>query len=131
MNTESKARTPSINGHMITLGAGHSIAIYERNRECYVAEFLDGGGRLEHAGSWFRFNAGALRCLSGRAALQSSMPLNPEMLQKIERLHRASEARAERRRAVLRSVAAAAQRWAISVMSRLRGGESKISQTLG
>ena len=46
---QSKVHTaPSINGHMIALGAGHSIAIYERNRECYVAEFLDGGERLEY-----------------------------------------------------------------------------------
>ena len=56
MNAESKMRTaPSINGHMITLGAGHSIAIYERNRECYVAEFRDGygGSRTRAHGSAF------------------------------------------------------------------------------
>jgi hypothetical protein len=130
MNTESKAHTaPPINGHMITLGAGHSIAIYERNRECYVAEFRDGGASLEYAGSWFRFNAGALRCLRGRAALRCYTPLTVEMLQKIERLHTEREARQERMRAVPRTVVAAARRYWINVISRLRGRAAKISQT--
>ena len=72
---QSKVDTPLINGHMIALGAGHSSPSTKKTRECYVAEFLDGGERLEYAGSWFRFNAGALRCYNGRAALRSSMPL--------------------------------------------------------
>ena len=76
MNAETQMRTaPSINGYMITLGAGHSVALYERNRECYVAEFRDGCIALAYAGSWFRFHAGALRSYDGRAALRSSMPL--------------------------------------------------------
>jgi hypothetical protein len=130
---ESKVRTESsINGHMITLGPGHAIAIYERNRECYVAEFRDGRGTLEYAGSWFRFNAGGLRyCHNGRAALQSSMPLRPEILEKIERLHAESEARQERMLAVPPNLAAAARRYLNSVMSRLRGSGSKISHTVG
>ena len=132
MNAESKVRTaPSISGNIVDLGAGHSIAIYERNRESYVAEFRDGGGTLEYAGSWFRFHAGALRWGKGRAALQSSMPLTPEILERIERLHAASEARQERMLAVPRTVAAAALRYFVSAMSRLRGGTSKISQTVG
>jgi hypothetical protein len=114
---------------MIDLGAGYVIAIYERNGVCWVAEFHDGRGEFDYAGSWFRFYAGRLRAT--RAALKSPTPLTPEMLEKIERLHRASEAREERRLAMLRTVAAAAQRWAIRVVSRLRGGASKISQTLG
>jgi hypothetical protein len=132
MNAESKPRTaPSINGHMITLGVGHSIAIYERKGQGYVAEFRDGHGSLEYAGSWFRFHAGALRCLRGRAALQSFMPLNPEMLQTIERLHAASDARQERSLAVPGTLAAAARRYWITVISRLRGRVAKISQTFG
>jgi hypothetical protein len=133
MNTESKARTaPSINGHMIPLGAEHSIAIYERNGVCWVAEFCDGHGTLEYANSWFRFHAGGLRyCHNGRATLRFSAPLTPEMLQKIDRLHAESDARQERMLAVPRTIAAAAQRWAISLVSSLRGRESKTSQTLG
>lgn len=132
MNAESNVRTaPSINGHLIALAAGHSIAIYERNGEGFVAEFRDGRASLEYAGSWFRFNSGVLRCLRGRTGLEFSLPLTPEMLQKIERLHAESEARQERMLAVPRTVAAAARRYLISVMARLRGGTSKISQTIG
>jgi hypothetical protein len=131
MNAESKVRTaPSINGHMIDLGTGHALAIYERNGVGWVAEFCDGRCTLEYAGSWFRFNAGALRCAKGRAALRLSMPLTPEALQNIERLHAESEARQERMLVVPRALAAAARRWAIGVMSRLRGRAAKISQTL-
>lgn len=54
MNAESQMRTvPSINGHMIALGPGHSIAIHERKGEGYVAEFRDGRGEFEYAGSAF------------------------------------------------------------------------------
>ena len=132
MNAESQMRTASsINGHIMTLGAGHSIAIYERNRECYVAEFRDGCGELARAGTWFRFNAGALRCYNGRAALRSSMPLTPEMVEKIERLHRQSEARQERMLAVPGNVATKVKRCLLSLMSRTRGVASKASRTVG
>src|ERR1041384_5797956 len=70
MNAESKPRTaPSINGHMIILGVGHSIAIYERNREFYGAEFRDDGARLEYAGSWFRFHSGGCGIVTTGAPL--------------------------------------------------------------
>jgi hypothetical protein len=118
---------PSISGNMIDLGTGYAIAIYERNGVCWVAEFYDGRGEFDYAGAWFRFYAGRLR--AARVALKSPTPLTPEMLEKIERLHRASEAREERILAVPRTVAAAAQRWAISLMSLLRGRGSKIGQT--
>jgi hypothetical protein len=132
MNAESKVPSaPSINGHMIALGAGHSIAIHERNGEGFVAEFRDGRGELSYAGSWFRFNAGALRCLRGRAALRCYTPLTAEMLQNIERLHAEREARQERMLAVPRTVAAAARRYWINVISRLHGHAAKISQTFG
>ena len=133
MNAESNTRTaPSINGHMIVLGVRHSIAIYERNRDGYVAEFRDGRGEFMHAGNWFRFYAGGLRyCHNRRTAFQSSMPLTPEMLEKIERLHRESEARQAAMLALPRNAAAAAQQFCISVMSRLRRPVSKISQTFG
>lgn len=130
MNAESQVRTaPSISGHMIDLGAGHSMAIYERNGVCWVAEFRDGRGEFTSAGSWFRLDAGRLRYR--RTTLWSVTPLTAEMLKSIERLHRDSEAREERMLAVPRTVAAAAQRCCISIMSRLRGGAAKISQTIG
>jgi hypothetical protein len=129
MNAQSNTRTaPSINGHMIALGTGHSIAIYERNGDGYVAEFRDGRVELMHAGTWFRFHAGGLRyCHNRRTAFQSSMPLTPEMLEKIERLHRESDARRAMMLAVPRNAATAVQQFCINVISRLRGRASKIS----
>ncbi len=132
MNAESKARiAPSINGHMITLGAGHSIAIYERNGAGFVAEFRDGRESLEYAGSWFRFNSGALRCIRGRTALEFSMPLTPDMLQKIEQLHAADEARQKRTLAVPRNVATIVKHCLLSVKSWTRSVASKTSRTVG
>ena len=133
MNAESKACTaPSINGHVIVLGAGHSIAIYQRNGDGYVAELRDGRVEIMHAGTWFRFHAGGLRyCHNRRGALQSSMPLGPEMLDKIEQLHCESEARQARMQALPRNSAAAAQQFCINLMSRLQGRTSKKSQTFG
>jgi len=114
--------TPSINGHMIALGAGHSIAIYERNGEHYVAEFRGGRAGFVNAATWFRSYAGSLRYRhNGRAAADPSITLSPEMLQIIERLHAESEARQERVLALPRTVAAAAQRYWTSVTLRLRG----------
>jgi hypothetical protein len=129
MNTQSKAHAaPSIEGHMISLGAGHSIAIHERNGEGFVAEFRDGRAELMHAGNWFRFHAGGLRyCHNRRTAFQSSMPLTPEMLEKIERLHRESEARQAMMLAVPRNAARTVQEFCIGVMSRLRGRAASVN----
>ena len=133
MNAEAKVGSaPSINGHMITLDAGHLIAVYERDRACYVAEFRGDYGEFGSADTWFRFHSGILRyCRNGRASLDSAAPLTPEMVHKIERLHAASDARQARMLAVPRSIAAAARRYWINALSRLRGGAAKASQTLG
>ncbi len=133
MNAESKPRNaPSISGHMIILGVGHSIAIYERNRECYVAEFREGGARLEYAGSWFRFHSGGLRyCHNRRTDLLSSAPMTPEILETIERLHAESDARQQRVMAARNNAVAAARRYCLNVISRLRGRAAKISRTFG
>lgn len=133
MNAQAKARSaPSIDGYMIALDAGQSIAIYERNGESYVADFHDGFGRFEYAHTWFRFHAQVLRyCRSRQAVDHSSSPLTPEMLEKIERLHAASEARQETMMALPRTVAAAAQRYWTDLTSRLRRRPAKTSQTFG
>ena len=134
MNADSQMYTaPSLSGHTIDLGAGHLVAIYVRDGVCWAAEFRDGRGELTSAGEWFRFHAGVLRYCHNRraAALESVTPLTPEMVDRIERLHRAREARDERMRAMQRRIVAAAHRYWIGVMLRIRGGASKINQTLG
>ena len=133
MNAESKVRTtPSINGHMIALGAGHSIAIYERNGFSHVAEFRDGRGEFTYAGAWFRSYAGGLRyCHNRRSDFQRSMPLTPEMLQKIERLHAESEASEDRMLAVPGNVATIVKRCLSSLVSWTHSVASKTSRTVG
>lgn len=132
MNAKSPMRTaPSINGHMIALGTGHSIAIYERNGFSYVAEFRNGRGEFTYAGAWFRTYAGGLRyCHNRRTAFQVSMPLSPDMLANIERLHAEDEARHERMLAVPGEVATIVKRFLLSLMSWTRGA-SKTSRTVG
>ena len=126
MNAESEVRTaPSINGHMIALGTEQWIAVYERNQESYVAEFRQGRGGFTPAGLWFRLDAGCLRYRL--AAVRAATALTREMLENIERLHREDEAREQRTLALPRSVAAAARRYWISVLARLRSAH----QTLG
>jgi hypothetical protein len=130
VKTESGVHaTPSIEGNMIDLAAGETIAIYERTGECWVAEFRDGHGTLHYASSWFRFYAARLR--AAYVARKVLTALTPETLDRIERLHAESEAQQERALAVPRAIATAAQRYLNRVTSRLRGGASKVGQTLG
>ncbi len=133
MKAESKARSAhSIDGYMIALDAGQSIAIYERHGESYVADFRHGCGKFEYAHTWFRFHAQVLRyCRSRRAVDHSSMPLTAEMVEKIERLHAESEARQETMLALPRTVAAAMQRYWTNLTSWLRRRAAKTSQTFG
>jgi hypothetical protein len=90
MPTESKTSEPEIIGHVIHLGDGHSVAIYKRDGVCWIADFQWGVGRLTDAASWFRFHAGVLRHSHGRraAALDTMAPITPELVERIERLHR-------------------------------------------
>ena len=130
MNANSRVCTaPSINGHMIDLSAGHSIAIYERNGLCWVAEFRDGHGEFTYANTWLRGYAGGLwQCRHRRATLESSMPLSAAMLAKIERLHAEHEAGQERMLGVLRNLATTVKRCVLSLKSWARGVASKTSR---
>jgi hypothetical protein len=124
MNAESEMRTaPSVDGHMIMLGTAHWIALYERNRFCYVAEFRDGHGEFAYATAWFGFNAGVLRYCHNqrRTALFASKPLTPEMLEQIEQLHRESDARQEWMLAVPRNILRLAKRCLHGLASWTRG----------
>jgi hypothetical protein len=126
VNAESQVRdSPRISGHAFDLGAGHSIAIYERNREWCVAEFRHGSGEFMAAGAWFRFRAEPLRYShGGRAAL----PLSPEMLEQIEQLHRQGEAGQETALALPRQASINGRRWVLTLQSWARGIASRASR---
>ena len=130
MNPNSRP-APSINGHMIDLDAGHSIALYERNGVCWVAQFRDGRGEFTYASTWFGGYAGGLwSCHHRRASLESSRPLNTAMLAKIERLHAESEARQERLLALPRQFVSTVKRCVLRLKSWSRGVASKTTQTV-
>jgi len=91
-NLELGAAT-SINGYVVDLGAEHSIAIYDRNGEAWVAEFEDGRGELMNANAWYYFHAARLGYWRRRNPLEPPKPLTPDIVAEIERLHERSEAR--------------------------------------
>lgn len=90
MPTDSQPFEDVISGHVIHVGEGKSVAIYQRNGVCWIADFQCGAGRLIDAASWFRFHTGVLRYSHSRraAALESMAPISPEMAEQIRRLHR-------------------------------------------
>lgn len=112
-----------IDGHMAVLGPAHSIAIYERNGDHYVAEFRDGWGEFTEANSWFHLNAAALRYRRALEPVPFSEPLDAGTFRRIERLHAESDARQERMPALPRGLAARARDCLASLLSRLRGRE--------
>jgi len=136
MNRESELHNaPSINGHMIELGARHSIAIYERHSMWWVAEFRDGRVEFADAAQWFAFHAGGLRFCHNRrrAILQTSMPLTPEVRKAIERLHCENEVRRPGMLSLLRKLAATGRRRLMSLWrdcvgqsSRRTGGSAEL-----
>jgi hypothetical protein len=102
----------STRGHMIDLGAGHAIAIYERDGVSRVAEFREGRGETMPAGAWFRFHGALLRHWHDEGAgVRCSGPLTAQMVEAIERLHVEREERRRGLLTVLGTVAAAARRW--------------------
>ena len=117
---------PSIGGHMIVVNDGHSIAMYERSGEWYVAEFRNGQGESTRAGAWFRSNAERLRHYQdGRAAAQSSPSLTPETIEKIARLHAEREARQQTMRDLRKKVATAVKRCLLGLIGSRRASVSE------
>ena len=55
----------------------------------WVADFIDGEGKIIDATTWFRFNCGALSSPHARRrmVLESAVPLSPELIARIGRLH--------------------------------------------
>ncbi len=95
MNTHLEGSLPHrIAGRLLQMGERHAVATYTRDGALWVAEFRDGGSELHDPATFFHFHAGPLRYSSRRraAALESSIALTPEVLERIERLHQQFEA---------------------------------------
>lgn len=72
------------------LSGRRQVAIYLRGGRLWIADFIDGHGKLVEPEVWFRFNcasAGA-RHAKRRMLLESGLPLPADTVAKIEELHR-------------------------------------------
>ena len=55
MNAQREDCSPSaITGNILHSSERHTVAIYRRDGQCWVANFQDGCGELTDAASWFR-----------------------------------------------------------------------------
>ena len=113
MNIQSE-RPPfsTISGTSVRLSERDTIAIYRWNDLSWVAHFRDGYGELSDAATWFRVHAGLLRsCRVGSmAALETVELLTPEMVARIARLHRLTDAQRASRAGAATSLAAVFRR---------------------
>ena len=78
----------SIQGQLLRQSERREVAIFLRDGALWVADFIDGEGKLIEATTWFRFNCGALSSLQARRrmVLESAIPLSPELVARIGRL---------------------------------------------
>ena len=81
-----------IQGQMLRLSEHHAVAIYLRDGQMWVADFIDGQGTLVDATTWFRFNCGTLANSHAlrRMAIESATPISSMFAERIDALHRAS-----------------------------------------
>lgn len=81
-----------IQGQMLRLSEHHSVAIYLRDGQMWVADFIDGQGALVDATTWFRFNCGTLSNSHAlrRMALESATPISSALAERIDKLHRST-----------------------------------------
>jgi hypothetical protein len=84
----------SIQGQLLRLSERREVWIYLRRGTLWVADFVDGNGELIEPEIWFRFNCGspATSHARRRMFLESAVPLSPDIVAKIENLHRAAAA---------------------------------------
>ena len=80
----------TIQGQLLRLSARREVAIYLRDGTLWVADFVDGHGELFEPEIWFRFNCGSPEAglARRRTLLESGLPLSPDIVIKIESLHR-------------------------------------------
>jgi hypothetical protein len=79
----------AIQGQLLRLSARREVAIYLRNGALWVADFIDGHGKIIDAITWFRFNCGTSSSPHARRrmVLESGVPLTSDLVTRIERLH--------------------------------------------
>ncbi len=91
-----------IQGQLLRRSERREVAIFLRDGELWVADFIDGEGVLVDAITWFRFNCDALTSpyARRRMVVESAVPLSAELVARIRDLHASATMR--KRRAVIR-----------------------------
>jgi hypothetical protein len=90
MNASSGRNEVAVeNGNLLRVGETREIAIYQRGGAAWVADFRGGRGELFTAADWFVLNGRS--SLLRRAGLGAVAPLPAEVIERIERLHRAQD----------------------------------------
>ena len=120
------ASAQKLTGNFLRLGDGHEVAIYMREGACWVAEFRHGRCELLDAATWFR-SPGAPMMSSHRwraAALHTMQRLPPEIVERIEQLHRQRAQVAVDRPIDWSAPLRAARRW-LAVLMSIRGAKRR------
>jgi hypothetical protein len=89
LNIDSKSGfARSIQGQLLRQNERREVAIFLRDGALWVADFIDGEGKLIAATTWFRFNCGALSSPQARRrmVLESAVPLSEELIARIGQL---------------------------------------------
>jgi hypothetical protein len=86
---ERAGESPSIQGQLLRRSERREVAIYLRDGELWIADFIDGIGELIEPAVWFRFNCGtpSARRAHRRTLFESAVPLSADLAAKIEDLH--------------------------------------------
>jgi hypothetical protein len=90
MNNDSEpAFLRSIQGQLLRQSERREVAIFLWHGALWVADFIDGDGKLIEAATWFRFNCGAVASAHSRRrmVLESATPLSTDLVARIWRLH--------------------------------------------
>lgn len=78
-----------IQGQLLRQSERREVAIYLREGQLWIADFIDGIGELIEPVAWFRFNCATpwARRAHRRMLFESATPLSTELAARIERLH--------------------------------------------
>ena len=81
-----------LQGQLLRRSRRREVALLLRDDALWVADFIDGHGELFDAVTWIRFNCGTAASTQAgqRMALESALPLSPDLVARIEALHHAS-----------------------------------------
>jgi len=83
--------TSTIQGQLLRQSERREVAIYLRDGQLWIADFIDGVGELIEPTAWFRFNCATpwARRAHRRMLFESAVPLSTELATRIEDLHQA------------------------------------------